>query len=196
MENKDIWIILRNIKIEDSSERVCNNQGVISESSSFSVLSAVRQVEDKLGLVSTDEVFENMTSDELLETAGEMYLYLISCYPLVDTLTAFFKNFFRIQPPDVILMTLNRIIKSQGNSEIKYISILSSTAEKLFSKISTQFSLQYQHIKNMTLGISASPGKYMQQIILKGELNQIVYVLIFPKSNNNQIMLPIIQFTF
>ena len=171
MENKDIWIILRNIKIEDSSERVCNNQGVISASSSFSVLSAVRQVEDKLGLVSTDEVFENMTSDGLLETAGEMYLYLISCYPLVDTLTAFFKNFFRIQPPDVILMTLNRIIKSQGNSEIKYISILSSTAEKLFSKISTQFSLQYQHIKNMTLGISASPGKYMQQILLKGELN-------------------------
>ena len=89
MENKDIWIILRNIKIEDSSERVCNNQGVISASSSFSVLSAVMQVEDKLGLVSTDEVFENMTSNGLLETAGEMYLYLISCYPLVDTLTAF-----------------------------------------------------------------------------------------------------------
>ena len=119
-------------------------------------------------MVSTDEVFENMTSDELLEAAGEMYLYLISCYGLVDTLNAFFKNLFRIQPPDVILMTLNRIIKSQGNSEIKYISILSSTAEKLFSKISTQFSLQYQHIKNMTLGISASPGKYMQQILLKG----------------------------
>ena len=194
MENKDIWIILRNIKIEDSSERVCNNQGVISASSSFSVLSAVRQVEDKLGLVSTDEVFENMTSDGLLETAGEMYLYLISCYPLVDTLTAFFKNFFRIQPPDVILMTLNRIIKSQGNSEIKYISILSSTAEKLFSKISTQFSLQYQHIKNMTLGISASPGKYMQQILLKGELNY--FFLVFDNTNNNQIILPIIQFTF
>ena len=179
MENKDIWIILRNIKIEDSSERVCNNQGVISASSSFSVLSAVMQVEDKLGLVSTDEVFENMTSNGLLETAGEMYLYLISCYPLVDTLTAFFKNFFRIQPPDVILMTLNRIIKSQGNSEIKYISILSSTAEKLFSKISTQFSLQYQHIKNMTLGISGSPGKYMQQILLKGELNYFFLCLNF-----------------
>ena len=176
MRITDLWNILRQIKIEeDSSQRICNTFGVISKSSTFSVLSAVKQVEDRLGLVSTDEVFENMTSEELLETAGEMYLYLISCYPIVDTVTAFYENMFRTLPPDVILMTLNRIIKSKENSDIKYIFVVRSTAEKLFSKITTEFSLHYQHIQNITLGIAVSPTKSMQRILLKGEQKFIVF---------------------
>ena len=52
---------------------------------------------------------------EDLESSAKMFIYLITCSDDLRSLYTFYKNMF-LKSPDLILLTLNRIMKLEGDT--------------------------------------------------------------------------------
>ena len=102
--------------------------------------SNIRAVELKLKFVSSDLIFQNIT-DEKLATAAEMFLYLNSCTFELMSLVQFFNDLFMNQNPDLIILTLNRILKIKESPATKG---LIKVVQALFKQVTRLFSRKYQ----------------------------------------------------
>ena len=82
-------------------------------------------------------LFEKNISDDILNTAGEMFIYLNHCPHGGNPLwIQFYKDLFLTYEPNVILMTLNRLMKTSQKD----------TAKKLFDYLEVHWDLQYRNI--------------------------------------------------
>ena len=78
---------------------------------------------------------------EKLESLSEMFLYLHSCPGHLKAWVTFYNNLFGKKPPDEIVLTLNRILKSKKWPLTKDSKVI---AKKLLDKVTTLFSLKYK----------------------------------------------------
>ena len=105
-------------------------------------------LEEQLQFNSSDKIMDNMT-DSQLRLAGKMFTYLNSCSGLLKPWFSFYADLFHKQSLDVIILTLNRILKNENvpNKNLKDI------AKTLFKRISSIFSLKYKEIQNISEGV-------------------------------------------
>ena len=107
------------------------------------------QLDSNAGTTPIDDI-----SDSTLELAAEMFLYLNGCLRPLKSWVLFYQNLFKDQPPDVIVLKLNRILKGENLSPTN--NNLKSIASKLFRKVTSLFPLKYKEIQNVTKGLGDS----------------------------------------
>ena len=88
----------------------------------------------------------NLPEDKL-KSLSEMFLYLNSCPGHLKAWVTFYNDLFYNKPPNEIVLTLNRILKSDKKTGKKDSKLI---AKKLLKKVTTIFSLKYKGI-NKTL---------------------------------------------
>ena len=106
-------------------------------------------VQSQLKIISNSMIFENMTK-KTLDIAAEMYFYLNSCSDEIKSWLIFYSNLFKNHQTDHIVLSLNRILRSDYTSRNNKFK---SIAEKLFDKTTDLFILKCQLIKNITYGL-------------------------------------------
>ena len=121
-----IWNVLKSTKSKLSLfEKTCHIADGSYEDLNVKQ-SLLATVESKLKIQSSDKRLDNMNID-LLHRAAEMFVYLYTCpsNTFSDTYKPWFilfKDIFQTQPPDKILLTINRMIKSIDAEPSQYIS--------------------------------------------------------------------------
>ena len=149
INDDDLWNILKKVKLEKLSKKVCTN-GQIDFNGETSVKNQVNEVMDKLGINSTIQQYDNMT-DVIMERAANMFMYLIFCPEDTKPWIFFYTDLFKNQPVDKIVLTLNRIIKSDISPKNEKFHLIAS---KLYSKITPILSFKSKDIQNMIHGIT------------------------------------------
>ena len=94
-------------------------------------------------------IFENMT-EETLQEAAEMFIFLTSCSESVRSWFYFYEDLFTERTQEQIIVTLNRVLKGQTTPENKDMKTI---AIKLFRKVNNILSLKFTEIKHMIQGI-------------------------------------------
>ena len=107
-------------------------------------LSLVEEVEQKLQIESSEQINDTLTKEEL-QTAAEMFLYLISCPKLLKSWFMFYEDLFLTQSADQIILSLNRMMKTEASQD-KKAKVL---AEKLLNRTSSLLSLKYEKIHRL-----------------------------------------------
>ena len=143
---------MRNVKAKTSLNIKCENDCLYSDSIKISQVAAV---ENTLNVQSSNVRFQNLERRDL-QTAAEMLLYLNACPatgPLKHWLTSwstFYKDLFKNQSPEKIILTLNRMMKSQ--SDIPEIKNFRAKAQKLFKKTVAILNLRFDAIQRILPG--------------------------------------------
>ena len=95
------------------------------------VLSRVKAVERILHIESSEQINETLTNEEL-QTAGEIFVYLIMCSDTMKPWIIFYKELFQTQSPDQIILTLNRLMKGVKTAQTEHFARI---AESLFKSM-------------------------------------------------------------
>ena len=148
---EEVWSILRKSK---SVSFDCTN----IHDSTHQDFYALAEIQDQLNKVETqlqsdsnaDTTPIDDISDSTLELAAEMFLYLNGCLKPMKSWVLFYQDLFENQPPDVIVLKLNRILKGENMSPTN--NNLKSIASKLFRRVTSLFHLKYKEIQNVTKG--------------------------------------------
>ena len=148
--NGEVWNIVKKVRSENWTLTSCPYGGLHSDPGSL-----VEIVENLLQVTSSDVIIENITTTKL-EHAGEMFLYLVSCFEQLDPWYHFYADLLQNQPLDFVLLTLNRILKSDNPNQNED---LKTVAQKLFKRVGDLFSLKYPKIQNLTNGIGTLSWK-------------------------------------
>ena len=90
-------------------------------------------------------------TDVILKRAADMFMYLIFCPEDTKPWIFFYTDLFKNQPVDKIVLTLNRIIKSDISPKNEKFHLIAS---KLYSKITPILSFKSKDIQNMIHGIT------------------------------------------
>ena len=119
-------------------------------------LSQVMAVEQKLQIKSSEQINESLTNKKL-ETAGEMFLYLIMCPYSIKPWLVFYKDLFQTQSPDQIILTLNRLMKATKTPQTDHFAKI---AETLYKSIKVK---SFPAAKNTStqVQVGKSEGEYL-----------------------------------
>ena len=112
-------------------------------------LPQVKAVEQKLKIESSELINETWTNaNEKLQTAGEMFLLLNSCPDFrFKSWSSFYNDLFLTQSADQIILTLNRMMKTDTSHAHDKDGKL--RAEKLMKRASRVMSLHYEQIQGL-----------------------------------------------
>ena len=140
----------------------------------------VAALEDHLSVKSSEVRFENIAAENL-KTAAEMFMYLNTC-PGNDSLknwfrswSLFYDDLFKAHNIDHIILTMNRIIKSNlpPNKDAKVGSVLKRTAKLLSLKLGKIQSLLPGQSRNVTYtddqSMNTSEGKKIAKVGVSGK---------------------------
>lgn len=136
-----LWNIIKKIKIPFSTTSC--NQGMISD----------KDIESQVGILGqlyncSEKSFVSMR-DENLKTASEMFIYLVSCCELSRPWFLFYEDLFKNQPPNQIILTINRLLKKSKLSNEKSLENITS---QLWQKIVKKISLKFEQIQGLIKG--------------------------------------------
>ena len=105
----------------------------------YSIKNSMKNVAEKLELNITATPYENVT-DDILNTAVEMYTYLILCPPKILQL---YQNLFKDSSPNQILLALSSIIKATQNAD-------KESTKEIFTKVMEKLKLfNYQYFQKL-----------------------------------------------
>ena len=145
---------MRKIKLGISLDTPCGNgphvfkgyHGLYLEESDR--IAPIASVEQKLGIQSSEQRFQNVTREDL-DTAANIFVYLIMCPgTLFDeqwfkSWNNFYNDLYLTQSPDGIILTRNRMQKSIIKNYDK------NWGQKLFDHALNKFSLKYEEIQKI-----------------------------------------------
>ena len=138
------------IKHKSSLEKSCISRTVLLTSDNQ--MTQVKAVEQELQLESSDQVIETMTNEEL-QSAAEMFIYLIMCPEAIVPWFTYYKDLFLTKSVDQIILSLNRIMKTKSTQNMD-----AKVAENLLKRISNLMSLQFERIQNLLPGKNLRNG--------------------------------------
>ena len=139
-----LWNIIKKIKIAFTTNSC--NQGMISDKHIESQVGILGQLIDKYNC--SEKSFVSMR-DENLKTASEMFIYLVSCCELSRPWFLFYEDLFKNQPPNQIILTINRLLKKSKLSNEKSLENITS---QLWQKIVKIISLKFEQIQGLIKG--------------------------------------------
>ena len=150
----NLWTELKKVKLERKKplfEYFCSPSLGYYEIQT--ILELVGEFEEQMNVTSTELIFTNITTG-YLETAAEMFIYLIICpretENWYDGWLKFHRNLLETESLDIIILSLNRLIKTTSNTAGDILN--NEIGGKLFDKITTLFSLHYKDIQSMLFG--------------------------------------------
>ena len=141
-----IWNVLRNIKMELSFLKPCDEDDLYDDTMKHSQVSTFEKL---LKINSSETVQENM-SNETLKMAADMFFYLTACPHPLQHWYRFYADLFVNQPAYQIILTLNRMIKGKKTNENENFQ---SIAKKLFKRAESLLSLKFKGIQDITQGL-------------------------------------------
>ena len=151
------------IETSDDINKSCDYTGLYIESSSSSVVTKVERV---LKTESSEERYENMTSNDL-KIAAEMFIYLHVCpyyrgqinEKWFKSWSSFYDDLFLTESPNQIILTINRMmnVKTSLNENDKL------RAQKLFKRVTRSMSLSYKDIESLLPGKEPKNGSINDQ---------------------------------
>ena len=156
--------MVKTVKSETSLNLTCANYD--TRLSNDEIFSHVRAVEQMLKIESSEHINETLT-DEALQTAAEIFIYLSTC-PKHDmkwflSWSSFYTDLFLTQSAQNIILTLNRmmkITKSQDkNGKLR--------AEKLLLKVTSLLALKFEEIEGLL------PENVVRNTVAKNNKNKI-----------------------
>ena len=143
-DSKILDNVITKIKGETSLDKEFASDGLYLDSN---IVMQVEKVEQRLGINSSYETFENMTA-EILKSAGEKFIFLNLCPKSLNSWFEFYRDLFEAESPYKILLTLSRLLaqakKTPKNK--KFVSL----ARKLLK--TTKNLLNYEKIGNIFPG--------------------------------------------
>ena len=116
---------MKSIKSESPLDLSCSDDLLVADD----MLSRVKAVEQMLQIEPSRKINETLTNEEL-KIAAEMFLYLTMCHDTIKPWMAFYKDLFKTQSPEQIILTLNRMIKA---------SVTATQENEYFKKIAELF---------------------------------------------------------
>ena len=164
----NIWKVVKEIKSGSSIDITCGVTASASKkdflySNNFQV-TQVAAVENQLNVVPTHIRFQNMTIEDL-KNAAEMFMYLNTCIGSLKPWFVFYKDLFKNKSPDLIILTLNRIMKGRS-MEKGYFKIM---AMKLLNFWKRSVEYENKQSKKYRPNYSAAPKGGMEvQVLLNG----------------------------
>ena len=129
ISDDNIQRVVRTVKSETSLNLRCDESNAML--SGEDVLSRVKAVEQIIHFESTEQIDETLTNEKL-QNAGEMFLYLIMCPTAIKPWVMFYKDLYLTQSPDHILLTLNRLGKGTRTAQTEHFARI---AETLFTSM-------------------------------------------------------------
>ena len=138
LDDDKMWKLIKNISINTEFEEGCDF-GFYSN-----MTAQVEAVERSLNTYPSEDILGDI-SDETLKKAAKIFIYLNPCVDLMRPWISFYKDLFQNKSPDIILLTLNRILKTKNSKDD-----LHEITKKIFRKTASIFSLKYKEIRNMT----------------------------------------------
>ena len=148
-----LWEVVKKVKKETSIQIDCasgvSNKVLYTESFIFPQIEAF---EKQLDMNPSEITFENMTT-EILENAGNMFVYLNYCPGNLKSWLVFYKDLFQNESPAQILLTLNRITQRAGSPQNKSFRNLGQTLlEKTASHLRSNWTTNAFLIKDKEIG--------------------------------------------
>ena len=144
----NIQNVVKTVKSGTSLDLSCIGDTILAQP-----LYQVKAVEQMLQIESSEQINDTLTREEL-RTAGEMFLYLVSCPDKTKPWIVFYKDLFQTQSPDQIILTLNRLMKGSRTQTNEHFKEL---AEMLLKRI-----LSFLHrgkAENTTSNTEAIPSQ-------------------------------------
>ena len=149
---EELWKIVREVKIETFNDFSCSgvSHSIILKSTINSLVNTIQQ-----RLHMTTWHIWDLGNDDL-KTAAEMYIYLTICPGTLKPWFVFFKDIFEVHSPQNILLTLNRIMKTNKNQMTEYIKnfspkiITKSLFERFTILLRNQSGLNNSSMQNKT----------------------------------------------
>ena len=127
------------LKYETPLDMSCDNNNILSSDGRLSLVSAMEQMLE----IDPLKQIEALTNEEL-QTAAEMFIYLNSCpTKWSKSWSSFYKDLFLTQPTNQIILTLNRMMKTKSSEDDKL------RAEKLMKRTSNLLSLNFERIQSL-----------------------------------------------
>ena len=102
--------------------------------------SRVAAVEEKLGVVSSDEVFSNIIKENL-EIAGHNFITFNSPDYHMKKVSTFYQDLFKNDSPDQLILALNKLMKVNGKYNI--------VVQNVFKRLSSLLSLKHQELRRI-----------------------------------------------
>ena len=170
----NILNVVKKVKSENSLDTSCD-ASKITMLTDESIVSHVKAVEQKLEIESSEQIDETMTNDNL-KAAAEMFIYLISCpySSWFKSWSSFYKDLFLSKPPDQIILTLNRMMKSEtpqeNNDKLR--------SEKLLQRITSQLSLKFDEIRSLLQHTKFGNISFEHLMILNGAIHVIFTMIL------------------
>ena len=133
------------------------------------ILSQLMKVEKALNIESSSSIIYNIPK-KYLDTSGEIFLYLNSC-PFTTISKRWYKSWFifyndlfKTQQPDKIILTLNRLMKSntEKNTHVKLM------ASKLMEKATILMELKNEELRRMLPGGTRNISVFGDYETMKG----------------------------
>ena len=149
---------MRKIKLGISLDTPCGNgphvfkgyHGLYLEESDR--IAPIASVEQKLGIQSSEERFQNVTREDL-DTAANVFVYLIMCPEAIVPWFTYYNDLFLTKSVDQIILSLNRIMKTKSTQNMD-----AKGAENLLKRISNSMLLQFERIQNLLPGKNLRNG--------------------------------------
>ena len=145
-DTNKIWKVVKKIRSEIMFLRVCDSSHSKVLFTDTDIQLNMRAFEEEIQINSTRVISENMTDNQLKE-AAQMFIYLNFCPDSLNPWFLFYKELFENKSPNVIALTLNRILKGNISDEI---DDLKKIAKTLLNELTSLLSLQYQYIGDMS----------------------------------------------
>ena len=137
---KNIQSVVKAIKSQATLDLDCDSDDQFIDKVKLSQVEAVEQL---LQIESSEQINETLTNEEL-QTAAEMFIYLNSCpTKWSKSWSSFYKDLFLSLPADQIILTLNRMMKTKRSEEDKL------RAKKLMRRTSNLLSLNFERIQSL-----------------------------------------------
>ena len=149
-----LWNIVKKLKRETLLDKSCSKR-VKQLYTNGNIAFQTSKLENELKIKSPEQRFENMTAKDL-QTAAEMFIYLNMCpdmyknYLHLSVLKkqfmawfTFYEELLKNKPPDIILLTLNRMMKRTNDNGFK---------GTFFKLISNSLKLKNEEIQSLLPG--------------------------------------------
>ena len=115
-----IWGLAKGIKREVPLDKLCPKPTIYNRQKPFPVFSAF---EEQLGIDKSQELASQEIEPKYLESAAQIFIYLKGCPAEKDKDTkqwytlwnSFYVDLFNTKTPQQIILTLNRLTKSNSN---------------------------------------------------------------------------------
>ena len=108
--------------------------------------SNIEHFEQQLNVTANYTIIDNIT-DEALEIAAKMFISLNQCPTYLYGWQFLYSELLNKSPPDIIILTLNRIIKGAKSKR----DVKAQIAKSILGRITNLLSLKYEHILNLNL---------------------------------------------